>query len=356
MSIDLIPLEYYTGFYHHVILLVTLVVFYDLVNKGINRTRVGLILLLFVIIYMGLRPISGRYFGDMGTYARYFEQYQAGNPILVTNDLLFHYFMQWCSRVMSANVFFLTCAALYIVPMYVISKKWFKEYWLYAFLMLVGSFSFWAYGTNGIRNGVASSFFLLAIASSSRVWQLIWMGIAVSFHMTLALPAVGFVITWFYNKPRSFFYFWLLCIPLSLALPGFWEGFFGSMIGDDRAAYFTDDTYADSFSSTGFRWDFLLYSALGVGAGWYYIVKRKLRDVLYFQLFNVFLFANAFWVLVIRASFSNRFAYLSWFMMALVIIYPWLKYYFEKKQSIKLGWIILAYFGFTYFMNVFVYG
>src|SRR5690606_39264861 len=84
---------------------------------------------------------------------------------------------------------------------------------------------------------------------------------------------------------------------------------------------------------TGFRWDFLLYSGLGTFAGWYFIVKRKYEDQFYQWLFHAFLFANAVWILVIRANFSNRFAYLSWFMLGIVIIYPMLKMKFFHDQN-----------------------
>jgi surface polysaccharide O-acyltransferase-like enzyme len=63
-------------------------------------------------------------------------------------------------------------------------------------------------------------------------------------------------------------------------------------------------------------------------------------------------FANAFWILVIRANFSNRFAYLSWFMMALVIIYPLLKKEMIKNQYKVLAKVMLIYFAFTFLMNV----
>ena len=124
----------------------------------------------------------------------------------------------------------------------------------------------------------------------------------------------------------------MLCIPISLAAGGFWENFFGSLgFQDDRLSYLTEgNVNDDDFSSTGFRWDFLLYSATAVYAGWYFIIKKGFEDKIYFWLFNTYVFANAFWILVIRANFSNRFAYLSWFMMALVIIYPLL-----KKEMIK---------------------
>lgn len=338
-------------------LIITLFIFVDTQRNSIQKSNYGIILLLFIILYMGLRPVSGQYFGDMGVYSRYFSDYKSGLPVIANKDLLFHYFMKFCSYFMNVSTFFVVCASLYIIPMYIISKKWFKDYWFYAFLMLVASFSFWAYGTNGIRNGIATSFFLLAISRDKRIFQILWLLIAVGFHKTLLLPVAGFVITWFYNLPKGFFIFWLATIPLSLIFPGFWENFFADFITDERSGFFTDgNVNEDSFSSVGFRWDFLLYSATGVFAGWYYIFKLGLKDKIYIQLFNTFLFANAFWILVIRANFSNRFAYLSWFLLALVIVYPWIKKYISANQFVTLGWIILAYFGFTFFMYFIFYG
>ena len=168
----------------------------------------------------------------------------------------------------------------------------------------------------------------------------------------MLLPALGFIITWFYNRPKVFLYFWFISIILSLAFPGFWENLFAGIIEDDRASYLTAEADKSVFSRIGFRWDFLLYSATGVFAGFYYLFRKKFNDKVYFRLFNTYLFANAFWILVIRANFSNRFAYLSWFMLALVIIYPWLKNYFVKAQERKLAWIILSYFMFTYLLIV----
>ena len=120
--------------------------------------------------------------------------------------------------------------------------------------------------------------------------------------------------------------------------------------GDDRTSYLTDTRFADQFSAVGFRWDFLAYSATAVFAGYYFIIVKKFEDKIYIQLFNIYVTANAFWVLLIRASFSNRFAYLSWFLMALVIFYPFFKAAFFKDQPKVLARTIIGYFGFTYFM------
>lgn len=360
LMFDWIPLPIYTSVYYQVLLafvLFTLVQAYAYeIQSNFNLKTIkiaGILLFAFVLLYMGTRPISGKYFVDMATYNQIFLNYAKGNPITSNKDWLFHRFMWTSAQLMSNKAFFLMCTTIYVLPCYVIAKKWFKRYWYYAFLLLVASFSFWAYGTNGIRNGIATSFFLMALATDKREGQLIWLFLAVNFHSSMLLPTLGLVITWFYNQPKAFYYIWLTSIPLSLALPGFWESFFAGLVEDERSAYLTaGNVNNDKFSSTGFRWDFLLYSATGVFAGTYYLFKKKIEDPVYIRLFNVFLFANAFWILVIRANFSNRFAYLSWFLLALVICYPWLKFYFEKKQHRKLGWIILAYFGFTYFMNV----
>ncbi|MBT0607931.1 EpsG family protein [Aequorivita echinoideorum] len=305
---------------------------------------------------MGLRPISGKYFGDMATYNLYFEHYGSGQSIIVTKDIFFHYFMKYSSRIMPASLFFLLCSIIYIYPLYLISKKWFKEYWYYSFLFFVCSFSFWAYGTNGIRNGIAGSIFLLGISRDKRIWQVIWIFLAINFHKSMLLPALGFLIVQFYNNPRYYIIFWLICIPLSLISGGFWENLFSNIgFDDDRLSYLTQGNINDDdFSSIGFRWDFLLYSGTAIFAGYYYIILKKYKDKIYYWLFNTYVIANAFWILIIRANFSNRFAYLSWFMIALIIAYPMLKAELFDRQHIKLSNMLILYFLFTFIMNVFL--
>lgn len=351
---DFIPIELYTPLYHYTILMVTLIVFFELNNLGYKKSKFGFLLVGFIIIYMGFRPISGYYFGDMATYARAFQNFQQGDSLSFEKEVIFNLFMKFCSKVMNIHFFFLTCAILYVYPLYLVSKKWFPNYWFYAFLLLVGSFSFWSGGVNGIRNSMAGSIFLLGISRDKRVFQMAWIILSIGIHKTMLLPTLGFIFALYYNKPKYMIAFWLLCIPLSLASGGFWESFFASLgFEDERISYLTDgNVNEDEFSSTGFRWDFLVYSATAVYAGWYFIVKKGFEDKIYFWLFNTYVFANAFWILVIRANFSNRFAYLSWFMMALVIVYPFLKMELMKNQHKVLAKVLIAYFAFTFLMNV----
>jgi len=350
---DFIPIEYYSIIFYSLVLIITFNLFLKLQKSGFQKFGYRSVLFFFIIVFMGLRPIS-YYFGDMGVYAQQFINYKYGFISDIKRDLIFETFLKWSAEVMSIKFFFLTCAVLYVYPVYLVSKKWFGGYWFYAFVLLAGSFSFWSFGTNGIRNGLATSLFLLGMSRDKRLYQALWILLAIGVHKSLLLPALGFLLAQFYNQPKKMIAFWLLCIPLSLVAGGFWETFFAGLgFDDERVSYLTQGNINDdNFSSTGFRWDFLLYSATAVFAGWYFIVKKQFNDKVYFALFTTYVFANAFWILVIRANFSNRFAYLSWFMMALVIIYPFLKQELIPRQNKVLAQVMLIYVAFTFVMNV----
>jgi len=355
---DFIPLEFYTPIYYNTMLIIVLFAFIQLQTKGYiilnskKREYASFLLLLAVTLYMGLRPISGKYFVDMGMYNYEFEQYASGAEITKTRDLLWSVFMKLCSGIMTAQLFFLLCATLYILPLYIASKKWLGVDRYFLFLMLITSLSFWAYGTNGIRNGIATSIFVLGLSFfKHKYWKYSLLAVSYLIHGSMLIPIAAFVLTLFYKNPKHYLFGWLLVIPISLIFGGLLEPFFMSLgFGGDRAGYLTMNEFDDQFSSTGFRWDFLVYSMAAVYAGYYFIVKRKFKDTKYIQLFNIYVSANAFWILVIRASYSNRFAYLSWFLMAVIIFYPFFKKQFFKKQQKVLAYIIILYFGFTYSM------
>src|SRR5690606_22788838 len=156
-----------------------------------------------------------------------------------------------------------------------------------------------------------------------------WYFVAKSNHKSMLLPTVAYIMSRVYKNPTAYFAGWFVCIPLSLAAGGAFESFFASsgLVEDDRLAAYLGGESLDLLHEikVGFRWDFLIYSATGAFAGLYFIVKHKFEDATYKLLYCTYLTANAVWILVIRANFSNRFAYLSWFMLAALIIYPLLK-------------------------------
>jgi hypothetical protein len=357
---EFIPLPFYTKIYYYIFLMVVLVTFIRSNSAQLTAPKsiaanqfLGYFILFFSILYIGFRPISGAYFGDMETYAAKFKLYQSGGINMFKEDVVFDFFMQSCAQIMSVQFFFVTCALLYVLPLWFASKKWFADYSFYAFLALLISFSFWAYGTNGIRNGIATSFFLYALSKDKMAYKVMLVALSIGVHKSLVIPAAALTLTYFYKNPKSYFYGWLLCIPLSLVAGGFWESLFAGLMGDERSSYLTDgNVNDDSFSSTGFRWDFVVYSAAAVYSAYFFIFKKKFNNATYNRLVAIYLTANGFWILVIRANFSNRFAYLSWFMMGLIIVYPFLTKIQLKNQHKVLGMVLMAYFGFTFLMNV----
>jgi len=354
---SIIPLPFYTPLFYNVVLVVVLVSVLRLFVKGYviqnpnKKETTSLILLIAVTLYMGLRPISFA-FGDMGIYAKYFREFANGAAITNNKDYLWRLFMKLCSGIMSAQYFFLLCAILYVVPLYSAVKKWFGADRYFIFLMLIASFSFWPYGTNGIRNGIATSFvvYALSLPKNNYIKYGIFL-IAYFIHGSIIVPIAAYALTLYHNNTRHYLIGWLLVIPLSLVFGSYWESIFASIgFGGERLKYLGDSIDKSQFSRIGFRWDFLVYSAAAVYAGYYFILKRNFNDKVYIQLFNIYVTANAFWILVIRSSFSNRFAYLSWFLMAIIIFYPFFKQQFFVKQQKVLAYTVLVYYGFTYFM------
>ncbi len=356
--IDFIPIEFYSPFFYYTNLVLVLILFFQYFNKPdlVPSSKLGVFLVWAIIIYMGLRPLDKGYMGDTGAYLRVFRSYVDGDiSEHFEKDKGFDFFIKWSANNLTEELFFLLSAFIYVFLHYIISKKLFKTYWYYVFIVFISSFSFWVYGTNGIRNGLAASIVLYAFTFDKKKYLAIIISlIGVSFHKTMLLPVLAFYLTYFYNNPKYYLRLWLICIPLSLAGGGFFEALFASLgFEDDRLGYLVDgNVNDDEFSSTGFRWDFLLYSSTAVLVGWYFIVKKNFEDKFYHRLINVYLIANAFWILVIRANFSNRFAYLSWFMIGLVIIYPFLKTNMIDNQPRKTVIVILVYFMFSFLFNV----
>src|SRR5690606_8543952 len=215
-------------------------------------------------------------------------------------DRGWHLFMKFMSSIVSLPTFFTVAAFIYVFPLYKISKKYFGTYWYYSFIMFLVSFSFWAYGVNGVRNGAACSLFLWGLSyDHKKMIMALFFFFAITFHKTLLLPIIAYLITYIYNNPKFFFLGWVICIPLSLAASELWINLFASLgFGDDRlTSYLTGSGNSDgaTFASVGFRWDFLFHSAFAVFAGWYFVIKRKYRDSIYNKLLIVYLISNGFW-------------------------------------------------------------
>lgn len=359
---DWIPLENYTAIHYHVLLVIALLISFHAIIFDVNDEQsidffyaLGYAVVVLLIFYMGSRPISGAYFGDTETYDKVYRMMQEGANVKIEKDYVFNYFMKFCSGFMDIHTFFLLLDLFYILPYFLFSRKYFGRYWFFAMFLFIASFSFWTFGTNGLRNGLGTSCFMVGLYFyDKKYWMYFWFVLSYFMHASLVIPIAAFIVSGIYKNPKIYLYIWLIAIPLSLVGGSSWSGIFASLGLEDRTAgYLTNsDENLKQFSQTGFRWDFLVYSASAVFAGAYFIFKKKISDPFYIHIFGIYCIANAFWILVITAAFSNRFAYLSWFLMPAVIAYPMFRYKVWKEQYKIFGAILFVYFMFTYYMNV----
>ena len=346
----------------------------------------ALIMICVYIILMGLRPVH-YFFGDTVNYAATYARTQpVFGEIDFQKEWLFALFRTWCrSMGFPVNVYFLLIEIGYLGFMFWAYKKALWENAWFAMLFGLSAFSVFTYGVNGIRNGLACSIVTLAIIFAAKdknyIVTAVLCFLAMGIHKSTLLPTAAMVgALFFIKKPKVALMFWLISIPVSLVAGGPISNFFMGLGFDDRAEAYMSGQNAQygSFSNTGFRWDFLAYSAMPVLLIWYVqkqIEKRReelgiektveeeetgvygagiLADAQSMRVFNVisiiYLLTNAFWVMVIKAAFSNRFAYLSWFIYPLVLAYGVIRLHIWEDQDRKAALIMFGHVGFTMFM------
>lgn len=324
----------------------------------------AVIICVIVALFFGFRPISGSFLGDTVNYARQFYNI-AQNPELAFYDLSFEeghdkwftILMIYCTQWGEVDIFFTIIAVIYLGCTLWACVRIFPNNPYAAVLITLASFSFYSYGINGIRNGMACSLICVAISyADGKFWSKILAAalclLAMQFHNSTSLPALMlFVSVFFIRDFRWALNFWILSIFISLFAGNTVADFFESLGFDDRMTKYLkgaeDEEMMESFSNTGFRWDFLLYSCVPIVIGYYIVIKRGIRNKMYELLLNTYTLSNAFWVMVIRAAFSNRFAYLSWFMYPLVLAYPFLKMKVWENQGEKTAWMVMGNILFT---------
>lgn len=337
---------------------------YIRVRQGNNSVVFTTLLTLILAVWIGQRPILGRVFGDTANYAYDYYYMQEGGYVStgeMEGDRLWNEFMYWCSQCMDVSSFFTIVSLGYFGLTLLACKRFFPNNTLIALLFNLAAFSFYSYGTNGIRNGLACAIVLnvLSLALGKKKEKLLALLLAfcaVSIHKSTSLPVLMCVLSMYAVKSFKWAYtFWLLSIVVSLVAGGAMESLFMGIGFDDRLdSYISDaDDYAAQGYKSGFRWDFLLYSMMPIVLGYYIVIKRSIQDKTYLLLLNTYTLSNAFWIMIIRASYSNRFAYLSWFMYPMVLAYPLFKLnVWGDKQGKRLSQIMLTHVGFTWVMSL----
>ena len=332
----------------------------SLLRQQQRSMALPLIMSLIFVFWLGGRPLSARAFGDTVNYALEYATMEASGVSVSmnwNNEWIWRMLMTACkSSGMSVWGFFTVVEAGYILSALWAVKRFLPTNPMLGMLFVWTSLMFFTFGVNGLRNGLACHIMLLAMSfffDDKYVAGLALCLLAFGIHRSVMLPiAAMFAGRYIVRDFRYAIVFWVASIFVSLIMGGAITNFFASLGFDDRMSSYNTTEYAESFSNTGFRWDFLLYSSFPVLMGWYVCVRKGIRDDWYRTLCATYCLSNAFWVMVIRAAFSNRFAYLSWFMYPLVIAYPLINLPVWEDQDRKTGMILAAYCSFSLFMQV----
>ena len=369
--IDFIEPWYYSTAYYILFLLLSwmTVLYYIgsnnqkiLLVEGNNPMQGAALLLTIVLIFfIGLRPVSG-FFGDMKMYTHwYVNVLDHYSPIRFSTEWFWDNFAFFCKSLgLNENEYFLAISFLYYAGMLICALLLMRKNLWIASLFFFISFSCYAYGTNGIRNGLACSFALVAICllvegGLKRPLAFVLMFLALGLHRSTMLPSAAAIASTFVIKDtKTAIRFWIASIAISLVAGPMVESFFSALGFDDRMSNYASvgqsEESMSQFSQSGFRWDFLFYSMFPVIMTWYVTRVRKFNDRVFNVFANTYIFCNAFWIMVIRSSYSNRFAYLSWFIYPVIIAYPLLRMNLWKDQDRKTALIFFFYSGFTFFM------
>lgn len=326
--------------------------------KGSTNNVIPWLIAVFVTLYIGTRPTWA--YADTHLYTEMYDLLQRGiwSEVRGGDTEPFWALVQYLSiPYLSASGWLTVIAIFYVGGMTLAARRWMPRHFMIALIFLFTSFSFFAYGTNGIRHGMATSIAMIGLSLFNGTRKQLILGYifliaACLTHKSCMLIFAAATAARFYKNININVGIWVACIILSLLFAEPIKELFVNVIDDGRAAYYINKDVqtsgTEAFSKTGFRWDFLMYSSIPILLGWYAIKRQDIRDNVYVFILTTYIFANSVWCLVNSVAYSNRFAYLSWFLYPIVVAYPLCRFKVFHGQGVILGLLLMFFIGFNW--------
>ena len=297
------------------------------------------ILSLYLIVASVFSPIGG-------DKERYIESFKYATFLEYVRDPGWTFLTKILNILCFNNeiLYLFVLAFVYVFSYYYIGMcKLGKQYVVYYLLLSAGCLGFWSGAINIIRAGFATSLFFLSLCfvEKKKAIYIALSVFAIFVHNSVLVLVAAFFLTKYYTNFKVYIWIWLAFLALSSvnALNPI-VSFLASHTGEisDRIAsyaYNIDQTTADNYGNSGFRIDFILYSALAIIYSGWIILKQKYDDVFYIRLSCTYIIVNCLWLVMIRVTYADRFALLSWSLISLIILYPYMNPYnrlpFNKK-------------------------
>lgn len=314
------------------------------------------LLVTFILTFViGLMPFTGHYDADRANYAYWVFLYQGKQFAFswTENNFIFDnlYAYVACNN-LPPETLFLPVSAIYFGCMLWACRKFFPKDILLAFLVYLGAFSTYSYGVNGAKAGAAASLFLLAMAfRNNKTIAALFCFLSLGFHHSMFVPIAVFVITYFVRNRNYYLYAWFISCVLAAMGNTFIQDFLASMTEDNSYIARTNEVKVVS----GFRIDFILYSAVPIYLGYYLHKHFDIESPTYDFLLNLYTGTNALFVLCTFGTYVNRIAYLSWLMYPFLLIYPLLNLCLGERHYTYLRWVVFGHLAFTVFMEIIYY-
>lgn len=345
--------------FYYILLPIAIGILWHLLTGSVQQSlpsfdyRLTILLAVLAALLLAFLPVDP--YSDKNVYLHKFE-FITFDDLATAKDTGWAYYTFYVKSFFgSADIYMLLTSCIYLSGYYIFARKFISPSYSFVFVYAsIVSFGFYSYGVNTLRAGFALSLLLVAMSQYKKsMLAVLLAGCAVLMHKSVLLPAGAFFLTRLYNKPKAYIIFWLGCLALSFANVSAVSNVLTPLLAgdDDRLQEYINlgDQNTNRYK-TGFRYDFVVYSAVPIALGLYYILKIKVKDILYDRFLNTYLLANAVWLLVIRMAFTDRVAYLSWFLMPFLLLYPLLKYKLPLHQRLWTVAILSGIFGFTMLM------
>lgn len=360
--------QFYQPIYLFVVLCLSLNVYFR--YKGVSgnttitykTTTFSVILVLLCILFIGTRP---DWFGftDSRNYIHSYNLME-GEPFsfnINAENLLFdNIFQYYASDSLGWRSFFLFISTIYFGTAFLGIRKLFPDNTLPAYLIFLAAFSTFSYATNGIKAGAAASLFIWAMGYQKNLLICVpLILLSWGFHHSMQLPVFAFIITLLFKKSKYYYYGWIVCFLMAIAHVGVFAEFFAAYTDERGAVYLlnTGQNMYDFGGKGGFRLDFVIYSAIPVVIGYIVEIKKKAKvSTVYRQLIHLYVLVNSVWMLCMYGTFTNRVAYLSWFLYPIVLIYPILNENCFKNRYRLFSNVMIFHLLFTVFMVMVYYG
>ena len=303
-------------------------------------------------IFIGFRPISIE-FVDMVDYDRNYSSIQ-GNYFFFdfdTDNLIYdNWFTFMASKSIPVRNFFVVVAFVYFGMIWLSCRKLFPNNTLLSFIVYLAALSTFAYSTNGIKAGMATSIFLVSLSYYDKPFISIPIAIfTYGMHHSMLLVIVAYFCVLLVKHPKWYFILWGVSFCFAALHITWFQHYFAGFTDEHGASYLL------SSRNSGFRIDFIIYSAIPVIIGYLMVFKYNLYSRTYDIILNLYLLTNSVWLLCMYSNFTNRIAYLSWFLYPIVLLYPFINLSWSDEQDKYLKYVVYGHLGFTLFMTFIYY-